>query len=201
MIGAVILAGGRSRRSGRVHKACRHLPGESRSWIDRQIDALRAAGIARIFVVIGHDPRRVLACLKRNVTLVRNPHPERGAFTSLQCGLKRSTGDLLVAPLDVPVPDAMRLRRLITALRGVYAALPTDHNGRGGHPVALSRLYARKLCAITSNSPDARLDRQLHALGPKRCRRLLMYRTNPRHNQNLNTQRAWRTYLRRRRSR
>ncbi|APZ43276.1 nucleotidyltransferase family protein [Acidihalobacter ferrooxydans] len=197
MIGAVILAGGQSRRSGRIHKACRLLPGERRSWLDRQIDALRAAGIIRIVLVLGYRPRRVLTCLHRNVSVVSNPNPERGAFAALQSGLASGRGDRLIVPLDTPLPNAMRLRQLIKALHGVDAALPTDRRGRGSHPVALTDGYAQGLRAIAPTGPDARLDRQLHALSPQHCRRLRLYASSQRHN--LNTPRAWRAYLNRRR--
>ncbi|WP_455383880.1 nucleotidyltransferase family protein [Acidihalobacter prosperus] len=195
MIAAVLLAGARSRRSGRRHKACRRLPGERRSWLDRQIDVLRAAGVGRIVLVLGHRPRRVRACLHRRVVMVCNPHPAYGPFSSLQHGLRATRGDTLASPLDAPLPPAFQLRRMLRAGRGVDAVVALGRDGRGGHPVLLSRRFARRLTGLDPADADARLDIQLRMLAPERRRRLVLDIQSTR--RNLNTAQAWRAYVRR----
>jgi CTP:molybdopterin cytidylyltransferase MocA len=190
---AVLLAGGRSRRSGRRHKACRRLPGERRSWLDRQIDVLRAAGAHRIVLVLGHRPRRVFACLHRRITAVRNPHPAHGSFSSLLYGLSAARGDVLVVPVDTPLPPAVELRRMLRTRHGSDAVVPMGHDGRGGHPVLLSQRFARNLTQLDPRNPEARLDVQLRNLAPERRRHLRLAVRSTR--LNLNTEQAWRRYL------
>lgn len=193
MLEAIILAGGHSRRSGRQHKACRRQPGERRSWLDRQIDRLRAAGIGRVVVVLGYRPRRVLACLHRRAALTRNPRAGLGPFSSLQAGLRTLAGDVLVLPLDTPLPPAGDIRRLYRRLHDAAAISPTDAAGRGGHPVILTRRLARSLSRL---GPGARLDRQLRALPPGHHVRLRIGGSAV--SRDLNTPRDWRDYMRRR---
>ncbi len=195
MIAAVLLAGGRSQRSGRRHKACRRLPGERRSWLDRQIDALRAAGIGRIVLVLGHRPRRVLACLHRRVVLVRNPQPALGAFASLQYGLRAARDEALVSPMDTPLPAGAELRHMLRARRATDAVIAVGRDGRGGHPVLLSRRFAQRLAQLDPTDAASRLDAQLRALAPEHRRRLKLKARSTR--LNLNTEQAWRAYVRR----
>lgn len=193
MIVAVLLAGGRSQRSGRRHKACRHLPGERRSWLDRQVDALRAAGIGRIVLVLGHRPRRVLACLHRRVVLVRNPQPARGPFVSLQCGLRAAGADALIVPLDAPLPPAVELRHMLQARHDADALVPFGADELGGHPVLLSQHFVQRLARLDPTDAASRLDTQLRTLAPERRRWLKLKVRSTR--LNLNTEQAWRAYL------
>ncbi|MHB1281564.1 MAG: nucleotidyltransferase family protein [Acidithiobacillus sp.] len=191
MAAAIILAGGQSRRSGRRHKACRHLSGERRSWIDRQVDILRQAGFAPVLVVTGHRPRRVLACLHRRVGRRHNFQAGRGPFSTLQVGLHHPSDHGLVVPVDTilpPVPWLRRLRRSAHA-RNIAAVSPIDRWGGGGHPLMLSQCWSQSLCAVPVDAADARLDRQLGYLSAAEHIRLpwnhfLRY-------SRLNTRREW----------
>lgn len=196
MITAVLLAGGRSRRSGRRHKACRRLPGERRSWVDRQIDSLRAAGAGRVVLVLGHQPRRVFACLHRRVMIVHNRRPARGPFASLQTALHVIRHhDALVSPLDAPLPPITQLKRLLRARHGADAAIAVGRDRRAGHPVLLSRGTVQRLKQLEPTASTARLDAQLQLMGPRRCRRVSLAVSSTRGN--LNTERAWRDFVRR----
>lgn len=197
MIEAIILAGGRSRRSAPRHKACRRLPGERRSWLDRQIDSLRDAGVGHIVLVLGHRPRRVLACLHRRAGIVRNPRPGIGPFASLQYGLHSCrSGRILIVPVDTPVPGAMALKRLSRLMPSADAAIPTDRQRRGGHPVAISQRFAHHLRRLDPRAPAARLNSQLRALPSTHSRRIPLAGFDVR--QDLNTEQAWLLYRKRR---
>lgn len=163
---AIILAAGKSSRAG-MPKGLIEVQG--RPWIERQIEALRRAGVARIVVVLGHNREAYERVLKGLPVLTAiNPEPDRGAFSSLQCGIQalgRDEGVAWVLPVDVPCPSRAVWQSLEdeASLRGADAALPT-HHGKGGHPVRLSKGFARALLSVSPTEPDARLDHQIHRL-------------------------------------
>jgi molybdenum cofactor cytidylyltransferase len=157
----VLLAAGRSSRMGEpkglvlVH---------GRPWIDLQLDTIEGAGSSAV-VVLGFDRERYEAArtgLAGRARVVHNPDPDRGPFSSLQCGLAAlPPGEsAYVLPVDVPAPEVGVWARLSEALGpAIDAAVPT-YEGRGGHPVLLSpRLVARLL----GLPPASRLDLELAA--------------------------------------
>lgn len=190
---AILLAGGRSSRSGRRHKACRRLPGGV-AWLDRQIDALRAAGCGEVRLVLGARPRRVLACLHRRVSLRLNRRHALGPFVSLQTGLAPLRDDVLILPIDVPAPPPRLLNALIRALQPGIAVAAPRHKGSGGHPVLLAREFAETLMHLDPAAPEARLDLQLRALPPDRRAGIKGSREVL---EDLNETQAWRDYRQR----
>lgn len=155
----IILAGGRSQRSGRRHKACRLIHG--RPWLAIQLKRLRHARLTAICVVGGYRQRLVWRCATRPVVRRINGHPEQGPYATLLRGLQGLGESVLILPLDCPVPDPPTLYRLRHALRRSPVAALWPPVGPGGHPVALSLPVARQLMRIAPASPEARLDRQL----------------------------------------
>ncbi|MBU2838537.1 NTP transferase domain-containing protein [Acidithiobacillus thiooxidans] len=191
MAAAVILAGGRSRRSGPLHKACRKIPGDARSWVDRQVDRLRDAGFAPIMVVTGYRPRRVHHCLHRHVIYRHHFKASCGPFSTLQRALQGLRGPLLLVQTDTVLPSLFDLHRLRRVMQNklVAAASLVNIHGRGGHPLILSASWARQLSGLSWRSTDARLDEQLSFLPSGRYIRL----KGSRHYSfsGLNTQREW----------
>jgi len=163
---AIILAAGKSSRAG-MPKGLIEV--EGRPWIERQIEALKRAGISKIVVVLGHHREAYERVLKgQAVVAAINPDPDRGAFSSLQCGIQALGRDEEVAwilPVDVPCPSRAVWRSLEdeASLRESDAALPT-HHGKGGHPVRLSKGFAQSLLSVSPTEPEARLDHQIHRL-------------------------------------
>ncbi|HZU83780.1 MAG TPA: nucleotidyltransferase family protein [Polyangiaceae bacterium] len=156
----VLLAGGRSSRLGTPKGLVRV---EGRPWIAHQLDAADRAGL-RVIAVLGFDHSRYAAELPElasRAVVVVNPLPERGPFSSLQCGLALvGAGRAFVLPIDVPAPDAPVWRALRGALtEGFDAAVPV-HDGHGGHPVLLSARMVERLLRLESAS---RLDVELRA--------------------------------------
>jgi molybdenum cofactor cytidylyltransferase len=78
--------------------------------------------------------------------LVRNPHPERGQFSSLQTGLRdvlnRGWDNAMVTLVDRPPASAGTLRKLVDAFsgrdHGVWAIIP-EYQGKHGHPILIGR--------------------------------------------------------------
>jgi len=163
----VILAAGRSSRLGEP-KGLVVVGG--RFWIERQLDAVAAAGVIRPVVVLGFDRDRYesVTGLTRRARIAVNPDPERGPFSSLQHGLALVGPDeaVFVLPIDVPAARPATWAALSGAIGSADAAVPTDEGGGGGHPVLLSSGFAARLRALDPALPDARLDVQLRRLDP-----------------------------------
>ncbi|MDF1561731.1 MAG: NTP transferase domain-containing protein [Deltaproteobacteria bacterium] len=194
----ILLAGGRSRRTGELlgPKGLVELRGVP--FLLRQVQALRTLGLMPVVVTGFHHEAYAGALAGAAARIVRNPDPDRGPFSSLQCGLELClkdrgfSGGLFVLPLDVPVPSGRVFEILREGGGGTHAAIPT-HQGRGGHPVWLPRPIAENLLAV-ADGPDARLDRQLSAwAGRGAVRRLAVPDGDVL--LDLNTEGAWRAYL------
>lgn len=192
---AVILAGGRSSRSGRIHKALRSIrhKGERCSWLEYQIRQLRAAGYQRIVLATGFRSRQLVAQGSLTVQM-HNPDPRRGPFSTLQQGIKGFTpGHTLLQPLDNPVPTPGELFKIRQALKQKQVAKPC-YAGRGGHPLMLSNQLVKELKGSLSEGPEARLDKQLRKLEQDQIARVGV--RSPQILSNLNTARQWQRYLR-----
>jgi molybdenum cofactor cytidylyltransferase len=194
----IVLAAGRGERAGRP-KALIAVQGAP--WLERQLERLAECGLARAIVVLGHDlPAHVAAMpwveralvaplplVGLRVEVVWNGAPERGPFSSLACGLARASGDAtFVLPVDVPCPGRAVWQALDAA--ATLAAVP-DRDGRGGHPVRVSRAFASRLLAVPFDSPVARLDAQLRMLAAGELTRVPV--DDVRAFTNLNTPEDW----------
>ncbi len=193
MTAAVIVAGGRSARSGRQHKSCRRfpVPGERRTWLDRQVDQLRRAGFAPVTVVTGLRPRRLLSCLHRRVRLRHCRTARSGPFHTLCAGLGNVRGPVLHVQSDTVLPHVPLLRRLRhSGKRGrAVATSLRDQRGHGGHPLLLSGAFAGKLLDMFRKGGETRLDRELRRLSAQEYVRIPVRRQigHPR----LDSRRAW----------
>ncbi len=119
----VVLAGGRSRRFGRV-KSLELLAGER--LIDRQIRTLRAV-FAEV-VVIANDADPSLAA---DVTVCPDLVPGRGPLAGLHAALVHGAGaSVFVTACDMPFVQLPLVRRLVELAAGVDVAVP-----RRGHLV------------------------------------------------------------------
>jgi molybdenum cofactor cytidylyltransferase len=185
----VVLAAGRSSRMG-VPKGL--VPFRGTPWLTVQLDAVVSAG-ARPIVVLGKDRDRYLEALPdlaSRVQLSFNDDPDRGPFSSLQCGLAAAlpSRSVFVLPIDVPAAQPPVWAALLFALHegeGRDAAIP-QHEGRGGHPVLLSvSLVAR----LRRRPADSRLDAELAELPAPRVARVPV--DDPRVRLNLNAPEDW----------
>lgn len=189
----VVLAAGASSRMGEPKGL---VVVRGRPWIDRQLDAAQSAGVRRVVVVLGRDRERYLEAvpsLAQRATIAVNHDPDRGPFSSIQCGLRALGAEeppaAFVLPVDVPAASAEVWRALAAALLGdssVHAAVPV-HGGRGGHPVLLSSPLAARLLSLP---PGDRLD---HALGRPGVAVARVPVADPRVRLNLNRPEDWGT--------
>lgn len=135
---ALILAGGESRRMGSP-KAALTIAGET--FVGRLVRLLREVGIEEVLVVTGPDHAATRDALEGTVAeLIQTAAPQRGPIGSIATGIEalgeqRTSGGLLVAPVDHPAIAASTLTAILTqAQRGPEAIVVPTHEGQRGHP-------------------------------------------------------------------
>lgn len=152
---AVVPAAGASRRMGRDKLL---LPWGQTVVVGSVLDAMRAAG-ADAVVIVGSPQNRALEVWARDhgQRLVVNPDPDRGMLSSIWAGLEALGGaarlaargtTLLVSPGDMPGIDSDTVRELIRRVeKGAAVAVPV-HDGRRGHPLAISAPLVAEIPAL-----------------------------------------------------
>lgn len=140
-VAAVVLAAGRSSRMGAFKPL---LPFGVTTVTGHVVASLRAAGLDRIHVVVGHrasDMLPVLAGL--DVTGVVNPDFDRGMFSSVQRGIASLPADVdgcLLLPVDIPLVRAATHARIVrTAVEHDALIVHPHFRSVRGHPPFVSR--------------------------------------------------------------
>jgi molybdenum cofactor cytidylyltransferase len=149
---AVILAAGESTRMG-TDKALLSwppaVPGSpptGQTFLSVAIQALEPFS-EKVIVVAGRNETAVAPVVYANgASLVSNPEPDRGQFSSLQIGLQQVLNDgrdaAMVTLVDRPPVKVETLRVLCSAFTeaasGVWAVVP-EYQGKHGHPFLVAR--------------------------------------------------------------
>ena len=137
----------------RVKALLPHPDGSGRTLVRAAAETLIAAGLAPVFVVLGHARREIAPELRGlAVRAVPNPAWQRGMLSSLQVGVRALAAErhifwAVVAPVDQPFLSAGLIRRLAAAAAGPRqppaAAVPAtpamERTGTWGLPVVLRR--------------------------------------------------------------
>jgi molybdenum cofactor cytidylyltransferase len=172
----VILAAGESSRMGR-DKALLPWPPVSDGEVDACGTLLSASILAlrpftdSVVVVGGKNAARLASIVAANgASLVQNPAPERGQFSSMQVGLQevaaRGYGAAMITLVDCPPLSAASLGLLRTRFDAALAAgkwaVAPENKGKHGHPLLAGRalIDAFLNAAATSN---ARAIKRSHA--------------------------------------
>lgn len=149
-IGAIILAAGTSSRMGQ-DKAVLPLR-TGMTVLKHLLNTYHLAGIDPILVVSGTNDDE-LRRRHPEALLVKNPHPDRGMFSSIQTGVCALIDDIdafFVHPVDIPLVRPDTLLRLLDAFARHHNQSPQTacllsfipvHSGRRGHPPLLSRSF------------------------------------------------------------
>ena len=148
----VILAAGESSRMGR-DKALLPWPSPASSaaaggtFLSAAINLFEPY-VDVVFVVAGKNERDLMPIVYANgASLVINPEPDRGQFSSLQIGLQevlnRGRDAALITLVDRPPVAAATIETLETAFEHAlhnskWAAVP-EHQGKHGHPFLAGR--------------------------------------------------------------
>jgi molybdenum cofactor cytidylyltransferase len=149
---AVILAAGESSRMG-TDKALLPWPPTSpgspatgQTFLSAAIQSLEPFS-EKVIVVAGRNQTAVAPVVYANgASLVSNPEPDRGQFSSLQVGLQYVLSDgrdaAMVTLVDRPPVNATTLKALCSAFTeaasDVWAIVP-EYNGKHGHPFLVAR--------------------------------------------------------------
>ena len=143
--GAVILAGGQSRRMGK-NKAALEIGGQT--LLDRQVELVRAAGAAEIWISASRGTDLGAPGVPVLLDSVEGHGPLAGVVTALRCA---TVFPLLVLAVDVPfVTESFleKLRKLCTPDRGVVPAYSWYLEPLVAfYPRAVSPLAERRLLA------------------------------------------------------
>ena len=134
---AIVPAAGRSERFGGA-KLLADVAGEP--LLEHTLRCLLDGGVSRVVVVVA--PAAQLASVPLltdpRVTVVTNPDPSRGMFSSIQTGLASGSGEpFVVLPADMPFvrPETVAAVLAETARRD--AAVVRVFRGRRGHPLGV----------------------------------------------------------------
>ncbi|HKZ08833.1 MAG TPA: nucleotidyltransferase family protein [Methylomirabilota bacterium] len=153
MIAGVVLAAGLSRRMGRPKLL---LPLDGRPLIRRTVEALAAAGLAELVVVVPPESDAIRAALDGlPVRFAVNPAPEAGQAGSVVAGvaaLTPATTAALIALGDQPDLPRVVLAGLLERHRAGGAAIvaPRYREGRG-NPVLFTAAVFPELLRLTGD--------------------------------------------------
>ena len=143
-IDAIVLTAGASKRLGEP-KALVDIHGES--LIEILIRKLKRKKL-RIIIVTRVELFNEMEKLGEKVVI--NTHPESGRTGSIQCGIKELESDrCLIVPVDRPGFSNATIEKLINLEK---TSCPSK-NGKGGHPVILSKEDCEKILSSNPSTP------------------------------------------------
>lgn len=173
---AVILAAGESTRMG-TDKALLPWPPacganvSGETFLSAAIRALLPFSEMVIVVAGENEPNLAPVVYADGASLIRNPQPEQGQFSSLQVGLQAVLGcgrdAAIVTLVDRPPASAAVLSALTSAFlaapTGMWAVVP-EYQGKHGHPVFLGRemMEAFLTAPSSASARDIEHENQAH---------------------------------------
>ncbi|WP_186780235.1 nucleotidyltransferase family protein [Streptomyces salinarius] len=156
--GLLLAAGGGRRLGGRPKALLEH---RGHPLVEHATDMLRAAGCARVHVVLGARAQDVRArAALDGCVLVDNPDWEQGMGSSLRAGLRSLTGTgaraALVALVDQPGIGAEAMARVGAGYRDETSLVSAAYAGVRGHPVLLGAAHWAGVAATATGDRGAR---------------------------------------------
>ncbi|MFE0523896.1 NTP transferase domain-containing protein [Streptomyces sp. NPDC058954] len=162
--GLLLAAGGGRRLGGRPKALLEH---RGRPLVEYAVGVLRAAGCARVHVVLGAraDEVRRRAELGGCV-VVENPAWEEGMGSSLRAGLDSlagtGAGAALVSLVDQPGIGVEAVRRVLAAYEDDGSLASAAYDGVRGHPVLLGASHWAGIAESASGDRGARAYLRAH---------------------------------------
>lgn len=153
-VGGVVPAAGESVRMGRNKLL---LPWGDRTVLEQTVANARAAGLADVVVVTGHEAAEVAALPGlAGIPQLHNPHFSMGMLSSVQAAVRwapPSWSAVLVVLGDQPmVGPAIIDEVLVAYAKGSAGLVVPRHDGRRGNPVLIDRRYFDDLLALPADS-------------------------------------------------
>jgi molybdenum cofactor cytidylyltransferase len=130
------------------------LPFGGRTVIEACVENLRAGGVERVVVVVGHRGDEIVERLAHHdgVSFAVNREAESEMGVSIARGVERipdETEALFIALADHPAVGPEVIRLLIEERRRKRARLLVpEHEGRGGHPVLVDHSFREELLGL-----------------------------------------------------
>ncbi|MFA9431429.1 NTP transferase domain-containing protein [Egicoccus sp. AB-alg2] len=153
----LVLAAGRASRFGATKQVAEvaGLP-----MVAHAVATAHAAGLAEVFVVVGHDRAAVTEAARRggHVVVVHNPEYARGQASSLRCGLEAVAAQTDASVVVVLLADQPGVRPEVVAAVADAAAAAPDGLARAryadvpGHPVGLDRRIWPRLVELEGDA-------------------------------------------------
>jgi len=158
-IAGLVLAAGAGRRLGGRPKAL--LSHRGRPLVEHAVTTLRAAGLARVHVVLGaaagvvRQRARLEGCV-----VVENTGWAEGMGASLRAGLASAAGTdaraVLVSLVDQPGIGPEAVRRVLGAYEGVDTLASAAYDGVRGHPVLFGAAHWAGIAKAATGDQGAR---------------------------------------------
>ncbi|MFJ4785228.1 NTP transferase domain-containing protein [Streptomyces sp. NPDC088794] len=162
---ALLLAAGGGRRLGGRPKAL--LEHRGRPLVEHAVGVLRAAGCARVHVVLGARAADVRARADLSgCVLVDNPDWAEGMGGSLRAGLDSLAGTgasgVLVSLVDQPGIGPAAVARVLAAHRDRTSLVSAAYDGARGHPVLFGAAHWAGVAASATGDRGARAYLKAH---------------------------------------
>lgn len=156
--GLLLAAGGGRRLGGRPKALLEH---RGRPLVEHAVGVLRAAGCARVHVVLGAAAAVVRERAELgDCVLVENPRWADGMGSSLRAGLGSLTGTparaALVSLVDQPGIGAEAMGRVLAAYEDETSLVSAAYDGVRGHPVLLGAAHWAGIAATATGDRGAR---------------------------------------------
>ncbi|MEV6996801.1 nucleotidyltransferase family protein [Streptomyces sp. NPDC093982] len=171
--GLLLAAGGGRRLGGRPKALLRH---RGRPLVEHAVGVLRAAGCARVHVVLGAQAAAVREQAELgDCVLVDNPDWADGMGSSLRAGLDSlaDTGAraALVSLVDQPGIGPEAVARVIAAYGDEASLVSAAYDGVRGHPVLFGAAHWAGIAATATGDRGARAYLKAHedAIGLVEC--------------------------------
>lgn len=143
MISGIVLAAGTGSRFGGTKQLVEI---DGKPLVRHAIDALQAAGLDELIVVVGHDANAVRAAVPDDVAVVDNPHYRDGQATSLAAALhdiSDASEAAVILLADQPGVTADDVTELVRGFRSTRSQIVRLVFADGPGPALLSReIYA-----------------------------------------------------------
>ncbi|MGX1240905.1 CTP:molybdopterin cytidylyltransferase MocA [Streptomyces pseudovenezuelae] len=158
-VAGLLLAAGGGRRLGGQPKAL--LEHRGRPLVEHAVGVLRAAGCARVHVVLGAAAAAVRERAELgDCVLVENPGWADGMGSSLRAGLGSLAGTgaraALVSLVDQPGIGPAAVRRVLAAYEDENSLASAAYDGVRGHPVLLGAAHWAGITATATGDRGAR---------------------------------------------
>lgn len=116
--------------------------------VRRTVASLLEGGADRCIVVVSADGEAAVRATLSDlpVTVIVNPDPERGMFSSIQCGVASLAAEgrsgakdqCVLLPADMPFVRPETVATVLAAAQRSGLTASASHAGRGGHPLVFS---------------------------------------------------------------